>query len=346
MTRSRRFVFSFVILLVVSSCGKKEDVIEETNAPAAPQKPSGPKKKVLYIDSYHQGYGWSDGITSGVLKELNATLTATGDADSSSSAYTLRIHRMDTKRNNTPEFIEKAGQDAKKLIDSWMPDVVIAADDNASKHIIEKYYKNSATPFVFCGLNWDETIYGFPCSNVTGMIEVALVPDMVKTLTPFAKGKRLGFLGPDNETSRKEAEYFGKKYGLVLDSRFVKNFADWKVQYKSLQTDCDILFVDNNAGIAGWVDMEAEHYVKTETQVPSASIYDFMAPFALVTYAKVASEQGQWAAKTAKEILAGKAPSEISVGVNKEAQIFLNMGLAEKLGITFPVDLMERSVIR
>ena len=27
-------------------------------------------KKVLYIDSYHEGYGWSDGIVAGVKSPL------------------------------------------------------------------------------------------------------------------------------------------------------------------------------------------------------------------------------------------------------------------------------------
>ena len=43
-------------------------------------------KKVLYIDSYHQGYAWSDGITKGIEEALK------------DSGAELKVHRMDTKK--------------------------------------------------------------------------------------------------------------------------------------------------------------------------------------------------------------------------------------------------------
>jgi len=32
------------------------------------------------------------------------------------------------------------------------------------------FIKNSTIPIVFCGINRDVSDYGFPCSNITGMI--------------------------------------------------------------------------------------------------------------------------------------------------------------------------------
>ena len=51
--------------------------------------------------------------------------------------------------------VEMNNSKAKAEIDAFKPDVVIAADDNASKYLIEPYFKDAALPFVFCGVNWD-----------------------------------------------------------------------------------------------------------------------------------------------------------------------------------------------
>ena len=135
-------------------------------------------KKVLYIDSYHEGYPWSDGMTEAITGLIEG------------SGVELKIHRMDTKRNGSEAFKKEAALKAKAVIESFTPDVVIATDDNASKYLIAPFYKGKNLPFVFAGVNWDAKPYGFPASNVTGMIEVNAYPDLIALLTPLAKGKK------------------------------------------------------------------------------------------------------------------------------------------------------------
>ena len=55
-------------------------------------------KKVLFIDSYHQGYDWSDGVTEGVQTALQG------------SGAELKIIRLDTKRNKDEAFKQEAAQ--------------------------------------------------------------------------------------------------------------------------------------------------------------------------------------------------------------------------------------------
>jgi hypothetical protein len=127
-------------------------------------------KKVLYIDSYHVGYAWSDGVMRGVKTALEGT------------GVNLKMIAMDTKRNKGDEFKKEAALKAKAEIEAFKPDVVIAADDNASKFLIMPYFKDASLPFVFCGVNWDATGYGFPYSNTTGMVEVTPVPQLIEQL--------------------------------------------------------------------------------------------------------------------------------------------------------------------
>jgi ABC-type uncharacterized transport system substrate-binding protein len=289
-------------------------------------------KKVLLIDSYHEGYEWSDGIVQGAK-------TVLGDK------YELKVVRMDTKRNGSEDFKKQAGEKVKQEIESWKPDVVIAADDNSAKYVIVPFYKDKEIPFVFCGINWDASEYGFPCSNVTGMLEVSLVTPLVDAMGKFAKGQKVGFLGKDNETDRKEAQEISKRFNLKLTEKFVNTFDEWKTAYAELQGQVDMLLFYNNAGITGWDDAEAKKFVRENTKIPSGATMDHMVPFVLVGYTKLATEQGEWAAGTAIQIMEGKAVKDIPVTTNQKGQLFANMLIAEKLGVTFPLELLKAAKV-
>ncbi|WP_300465586.1 hypothetical protein [Desulfobacula sp.] len=92
------------------------------------------------------------------------------------------------------EVKEAAARQARQVILSWKPDLVIVSEDNAAKCLVAPYFKDADLPFVFCGLNWDASVYGFPFKNVTGMIEVQLITQIIDHLKPFASGSRIGAL--------------------------------------------------------------------------------------------------------------------------------------------------------
>lgn len=287
-------------------------------------------KKILFIDSYHEGYAWSDGITKGIQRGLR------------DSGANLKIIRMDTKRNADTAFKKKAALDAKQQIEQFRPDVVIAADDNASKFLIQPYYRNASLPFVFCGVNWDASVYGYPYSNVTGMIEVAPVPQLIEQMELWAEGNRIGFLAPDILTARKEAENYKKVYGMKLETYFAKDYADWKRGFSKLQKEVDMLIIDSDGGLYSKQTLEMIEFVETNTRIPTGTCYDFMISYALVGVIKIAEEQGKWSAKTALAILDGKSPSNIPVTHNKKAKLVFN----SKLGQTMGVDISRFPRIR
>ncbi len=290
------------------------------------------KKKILYINSYHEEYTWSADITTGIQSVLN-------DRDD----VELKIFHMDTKRNNSEEAKKAAALKAKELIDSWQPDVVIASDDNASKYLIAPYYKGADLPFVFCGLNWDASAYGFPARNITGMVEVSQIPQLLKHLKQYVKGDRIGFIGQDITTARKEAKAFRKIFELEMVERYARTFDEWKDHYQSLQRDADLLLMHNATGMKDWDQREAERLVLNHAKIPSGTTNLANVRIALHSHIKVGEEQGEYAAKTALEILAGKSPKDIPVVRNKKAKMYLNMRLAKKMGIKFPMDQIENA---
>ena len=88
---------------------------------------------------------------------------------------------------------------------------------------------------------------------------------------------------------------------------------------------------------------EAMEFTNAHTIIPTASTMSWMIPYCLLSYSKVPQEHGQWAANAALEILGGKSPEDIPVVTNYKAGINLNMHLARKLGIVFPIELIEQA---
>jgi ABC-type uncharacterized transport system substrate-binding protein len=288
-------------------------------------------KKILFVNSYHKGTPWSDGI----YRAVENTLRGTG--------IQLVQFEMDTKRHSSELSKKKAAEKARSMIGRFRPDLVIASDDNASKYLIVPFYKHSHLPFVFCGVNWDASDYGFPTENITGMIEVQLIDQILATLKKYARGERIGFIKGDDLSARKEALFYEKRFNIKIDKRFVKNYSQWKHAYLDLQEKSDMILVGNSESIADWDPVTAKLFVETNTEVPTGNWDKWMKDYALVTFATVPAEQGQWAAETALKILDGTPPGEIPVVTNKKAEIYRNMRIAKKLKIVFPIDFIRRS---
>ncbi|HAO23303.1 MAG: hypothetical protein BWK80_60070 [Desulfobacteraceae bacterium IS3] len=286
-------------------------------------------KKVLFINSYHEGYTWSDGITKGV----RATLDGKG--------IDLKIIRLDMIRNSSEEFKQQAALNAKAVIEAFKPDVVIASDDNASKYLIVPYFKDTKIPFVFCGINWDASVYGFPCSNVTGMIEVNDIVGLVNYLKKLSLGNKVGFIADDTLTNRKEVENYKKLFDIDVDAVFPKNFDEWKKEFIEIQKRVDHLIFYNFIAIDGWNPKEALTFVRNHTKIPTGTMQDDPMPYVLIGFLKVPEEQGIWAAKTALKILDGASPSAIPISRNQQGKLMVNLRIAEKIGVNIPYDLIQ-----
>jgi ABC-type uncharacterized transport system substrate-binding protein len=286
-------------------------------------------KRILFIDSYHQGYAWSDGITDGVKAALKG------------SGVELKVIRMDTKRNKETAFKEQAALKAKSVIERYKPHVVIASDDNASKFLIVPYFKDNGLPFVFCGVNWDASVYGFPASNVTGMVEVNDVMGLVKQLKQFAKGDRIGFIAGDTLTNRKEVENYKKTFNLNVVPYYASDFEDWKKGFVQIQKKVDVLIVYNFVAIEGWNKAEAENFAIRNTRVPTGTMQEGPMPYAMIGFLKLPQEQGMWAANTALKILDGTSPDAIPVVHNKEGKLMINMKIAQGMGVDVPYEIIE-----
>lgn len=291
-------------------------------------------RKVLFIDSYHLGYDWSDGVVDGVREVLKDT------------GAELRIFRMDTKRNQSEAFKRKAALQAKALIESYQPDVVIASDDNASKYLIQPYYRDTDLPIVFCGVNWDASVYGYPYANATGMVEVELIEPLMAQLRQLAKGDRIGFLAIGGTTSAKDNAYHAKILGKPYDKTYyVMTYQDWKERFLKLQDEVDFLLIGNPQGLAGWDENDFVHFAARHTRIPTGATIPWVKKFTLMGYMRVPREQGRWAAEAALKIMRGTPPSAIPMAQNRQGKLIINIRLAKRLGVTFDPAVFKRADI-
>ena len=290
--------------------------------------------KCLYVSSYHQGYEWNDGIERGVDSVLNGQ---------------CEIDRfyLDTKRNTSAAFAKEMALQAKQHIEHSQPDVVIAADDNASRYLIKPYFRDTELPVVFCGVNWTVDEYGYPYSNATGMIEVVSIRPLLKVVQSVAKQPLNGvYLSSDVFTEHKDFERYRSKYAqqqVSLKGVFVKSLADWKKEYLRAQS-ASFIVLGNNAGINDWDEKEAASHALQHAHSFTVTNYDWMMPYAMFAMTKIPEEHGEWAGELALAILDGQEPGDIPIVVNRRWNIFVNMALLEKANIQLGSHLLNKAV--
>lgn len=330
----------FITLLL--SCDNQNTV--DKDATVAFTKQNEKTYRVLFVNSYHQGYEWSDGIVNEVKRLFNEPFPSSS-ASVTNNRIELKVVYLDSKHDKDEKSIQNKVVKIKSDIESWKPDVLIVSDDNAMKYLVSPYYLNSELPVVFCGVNWDARDYGIPANNVTGILEVQLIDQLIDTLEPYAKGPQVAFLKGKDLSTVKEAAIFNQKFSLNLDKRFVSNFNDWKAEFLKLQSEADILLLGNGGSIEGWNDLEAKKITSNNTKIPTGNWDAWMVELALLTIATKPEEHGEWVAKATKSILLGRKPSEIPIAYNKIGRMTVNLDLAKKMKIKFPVDVIERAKV-
>ena len=315
--------FPFIFFLFLSSVVQAEQATEHgLNT-----------KRVIFIDSYYYPvYEWAAGEVNGARSILE------------SAGVEMKVISMDTKRNPDEGYIKAEALKAKAEIERYKPDLIIACDDNASKYLIEPFYKNHSIPVVFCGINWDASAYGYPYKNATGMVEISMMAELVKELRRYAKGKAIGILAGNVISDRKSVKNYEDKAKVKFNRRiFVSDIKQWKQAYIKLQNEVDILIIENSMSITGWKPEDIYPFILNNTRIPTGSVQINMRPYVAVGFLQVPEEQGSYAAKTALRILAGESPENIPLVSNHQVIASVNLDLAEKLGIVFELEFLRNA---
>jgi len=289
--------------------------------------------RCLYISSYHKGYEWSDRIEQAIRDELKGKCE-------------LKQFDMDTKRNRSDTYIKKVALEAKILVETWQPDVVIVSDDNASRYVLKPYFKDHAIPFVFCGINWTVDAYGFPYKNSTGMVEVAPIVGLFdKVNSIIGKPDTAFFIGSNTLTDKKNLirlEQEAINANIKLESGFANTMSEWLGFYQQAQ-NYDFVIMSNYFGIADWDPLLIQNKIKQLTEKLSVTNQRWMMPYVILGLTKIPEEQGEWAAKVALAILDGMKPSEIPIVANRKWELWINKEILNKTNIKIPRTLLKKA---
>jgi ABC-type uncharacterized transport system substrate-binding protein len=280
------------------------------------------RKRVLHVDSYHAGNEWNDRISRALKGELAA------------KNVDVRVVYLDAKRRSAEEAKRAAALDAVRAIEEFKPDVVTISDDDAAQYLLMPYFREAKLPFVFCGLNWDASVYGLPYANTTGMVEVSPIPQLVRLLKQYARGARIGFLAESTSTKRKELTYHERLFGVTYDKVYlVSSFAEWKQAFLAAQNEVDMLLVLGVGALPDWDVKAAAQFAEGATVVPSGTDFEWLMPVSLIGVVKSPEEQGRWAAQAALRIIDGTQPSQIPLTYNRDGEFLFNARLGARLGI-------------
>lgn len=289
-------------------------------------------KRVFYVNSYHQGYPPSDEVYAAIRQVFDSV-----------PDVRLESFFLDSKRNPSPENISEKVTLALEQIQKFKPDLIIASDDDAVKYLVVPHLKGKEIPVVFCGVNWSAEHYGLPASNVTGMLEVLPLKENLQQIKLFNPEARKMLILSENSTSEQNnrvlLDTLFRSSGFEPEYTLVNEFDEWKIAFVAANQNFDLIYLPTNGSIKNWDKEEAVETVSQNIKVPVITCDDFMMPYCVFGMTKVAAEQGDWAAKTALKILAGKPIGEIPLTKNRKSRVFLNQELAAKIGFkTTPVD--------
>ncbi|GAB6034831.1 hypothetical protein JCM17795_10330 [Galenea microaerophila] len=289
-----------------------------------------------YIASYSPSYFWQAEETAAIQKTLR-------------DVCQLNIFYMNSKAIHDPKHLQQIGQQARDFIEQNPPDIIISSDDNAMKYVIQPYFKNSAIPVVFCGINNSGKPYGLPYHNTTGMIEKqAIESELFRFAKEFSlntlhKEKfSLAYLNFPSTSENQNIRFLKQKfqeYQVNFEVIQVRSVQEWNQMFIQLNQDKthDFIFLGNYHPLAQqWNPQKEQHLHLKYAKKPIFSYLKSMQPYSHLSFLKSATEQGLWAGKTAKLILQkGYQPSDIQIVPNRLFKLLYNQKMIEAL----PTDL-------
>jgi len=302
------------------------------------------KLNVLVVMSYEKPEmnPWCREIKEGIESVLAA-------------ACNIDYFYMDTKINLAGGS-QKAEQ-AYALYKGKQYDGVITADDNAQKMFVVPYLKDLVkTPVMFCGVNADPKKYGFPATNVSGIIErghfresVALLKQLMPKIT------KMGFVIKDSPSGRALKEQIAQEADTYIVKitafELVNTLND--IEKNGNLKKCDAFFVDSIEGIqdqAGKL-VNNKNIISFITSifgkpVVGANTYHVTSG-AFCAVVKTGQEQGSGAATGLLAAMRGKPVSSIPITRNFEGKRLINVTVMKELGIKpKPISLLGAQLVK
>ncbi|MBN1120652.1 MAG: PAS domain S-box protein [Anaerolineae bacterium] len=305
-----RLLFAFCLLLILS-----------LPAPASAQ---GDKTyHVMLLNSYHQGYKWSDDETEGIRAALPDNVE-------------VFIEYMDTKREFNEPYLDLLAETYRVKYENVLLDCIIALDDNALNFILDhRADLFPDVPVIFGGINNFKESMLEGQDNITGLTEPASITETFDTILHLYPGTEQIIVINDLTTSgleKREAVEEAVEQGLVPVEVVYLDDGEGLTLDEVMEAVADTP-VNSVLFFIGFFRPEDGHYLPMETTVPviseaaSAPIFvsgsDTFMGYGVVGGKMVIGRQlGEAVGELAMRVLNGESPDSIPVALSPVTYIF------------------------
>ena len=299
---------------------------------------------VLVVMSYEQDNPWCQEIKDGI----DSTLAETSE---------ITYFYMNTKINR--EGGEQKAREAYAFYQKTEPDGVITVDDNAQQMFVLPYLKNKVkTPVMFSGVNAEPEKYGYPASNVSGILERGHIRESIafaKQLVPSIN--TIGFVaseGPSGRALQKQVDEESDTYSAKFISfTLVKNTQELVSLGAELNNQSDAIYTDSLVGLKDEKGISHSHkdllnLLATTYDKPVIGANQYhVEQGALCAVIKTGQEQGETAAEMLLKAMQGTPVSEIPITRNYKGKRVINVTTMKSLGITpRPIVLLGTQLLK
>ncbi len=308
MKQDRLKTISVMILFIM---------ITITAAASGSARAALPGKRILYLNSYQNGYAWSDEILNGIKTELSSKI----------ENLDLQVEFMDSKKHYDLTIQTMLHDYYRYKFRNDVFDVVITSDNNAFEFAL-KYRKSlfPGVPIVFCGLNSYDPGMRQGQTGITGIEESVDFKEnleIARTLHPDAR--QMVVIGNTTVTSLaiiREIKETIENQSINFKVSFVTGFktSDLKAGKASFLAGIprdSLLYIvptHETSGNVFYTPEDISTLVCQATSLPVYSSWDFLTGTGIVG-GKLASgfQHGKTAASVAVRILNGEDPDGIPV---------------------------------
>ncbi|CAG35754.1 hybrid sensor histidine kinase/response regulator [Desulfotalea psychrophila] len=214
----KNYLFFILLLTIIPSLAMAEGV----------------KKNVLFLNSYQNGYAWSDKIVEGARDVFSK----------SGMPIELHIEYMDTKRFNSPEYLSNISKHYSLKYRDYTFSAIIVSDNNALDFML-RHHDNlfPGVPVIFCGINNFKPQLLEKKMNYAGVLESPDIKENIRLALRFQPHlKKFVVIGNSSVTSQAimaEIDKAGKSFKgeIIFDYWVDYSLADLLFKIRNLQED-------------------------------------------------------------------------------------------------------------
>lgn len=306
-----------------------------------------PDARIIFINSYHRGYSWSDAIEEGLRKRFEA----------SGKKVELSFEYLDSRRFAYGTQIEPLAQAMAAKYANYRPNLIVVSDNAAFDFAIQHRARLfPGLPIVFCGYNnfRPDVIKGIP--NITGVNEeIDIEGTVAMALKVHPRTNTLAFVVSTGDvSSRRIYEIAEQAVFPELRKRFqVVVLKDASVEQirqnlTSLPRDT-LLFLSGQASDQGLgralSPAENGSLITAVSPFPTYTFWDFHLGRGVIGgHIITGAEQGRKIAEMALRVLDGMPAESIPVVMTTPTQDIFDYTVMEHFGIK-SADLPEEANI-